>query len=206
MAGEEKTCYKVTAVIDGKAVNGYVLGAGLRAVAEFEKQRAVPFETPRIAAPAAVAAKVPAAGDPPTAEQRPLLPAFGNISGRDLKGRPVNLSGLTGKLLLVCFWSPHSKESLREAVLVTRLVGQYRQQGLNALTVSLSGDRELMGEAIEPVTLPTVFNGSEIAQSYGITYDSIPKTYVLNERREILASGLRGKELENRVRSLMSGR
>jgi hypothetical protein len=206
MAGEEKTCYSITAVIDGKAVSGYVLGAELKAVAEFEKQRAVPLEAPRAAASPVVAAKVASASNPLPVEPRPVLPVFGSISGRDLRGRPVSLNGLSGKVILVCFWSPHSAESLREAILVTRLAGQFRQLGVNALAVSLSGDRQLMGEALEAITVPTVFNGSDIAAKFGVTFESLPRTYILNERHEILASGLRGKELENRVRVLATGR
>jgi hypothetical protein len=206
MAGGENTCYHVTAVINGKPVDGYVLGASLKAVAEFEKERARP-----IAAPPAPATVIPAAaaattGIPPAVAPQQLLPVFGNFSGRSLNGKPVSLSGTTGKLILVCFWSPQNTPSLREAILVTRLVGRFRQQGVNAVTVSLSGNRELMGESLDAVTVPTVFNGSEIGRSYGVSYDSLPRTYILNDRHEILASGLRGKELENRVRSLATGR
>jgi hypothetical protein len=205
MAGGENTCYKVTAVVNGKSVNGYVLGAGLKAVAEFEKERAKPIAA--LPAPASVVPVAASATTIPTAtaEQRPALPMFGNISGRSLKGKPVSLSGLNGKVILVCFWSPRNTASLREAILVTRLVGQFRQE-VSALTVSLSGDRELMGESLDAVTIPTVFNGYEIGRSHGVGYDNLPRTYILNEKHEILASGLHGKELENRVRNLATGR
>ena len=38
-AGYEKPCYAVTAIIDGKAVRGYVQGTGLAAVAEYQRQQ-----------------------------------------------------------------------------------------------------------------------------------------------------------------------
>ncbi len=40
VAGYAKTCYAVTAVVGGKPVKGYVLGSGLPAIAEFERERA----------------------------------------------------------------------------------------------------------------------------------------------------------------------
>jgi hypothetical protein len=206
LAQAPQTCYAVTAQVEGKPVKGYVLGSGLKAVADFENARPIPV--PVVAAPVAPpsVAAIPEPKNPPVATQPSGLPVFADFSGRSLNGKPVALSAAKGKVILVCFWSPQNSESVREAILVTRLVGQLRQQGVNAVTVGLSSDRELMGEAAEAIVVPTVFNGHEIAARSGITFEALPRTYVLNEKHEILESGLHGKPLENRVRSLASGK
>jgi hypothetical protein len=209
LAQAPQTCYAVTAEVEGKPVKGYVLGPGLKAIADFESGRPIPVApvaavpTPAVAA-APLVAPVPAPKNPPAPTQ-PAGPVFADFSGRDLKGKPVALSAVKGKVILVCFWSPHNTDSLYEASLVTSLVGQLRKQGVNAVAVGLSADRELMEEAAEAIMVPSVFNGYDIAASRGVTFESLPRTYILNERHEILASGLHGKQLENRVRSLASG-
>jgi hypothetical protein len=210
LAQAPQTCYAVTAEVEGKPVKGYVLGPGLKAIADFENARPIPVApaaavpAPAVAAPSLVAA-VPAVKNPAPA-QPSGLPVFADFSGRDLHGKPVGLSAVKGKVILVCFWSPHNTDSLHEATLVTRLVGQLRQQGVNAVTVGLSADRELMGEAAEAIVVPSIFNGYEIAARSGVTFEALPRTYILNEKHEILASGLHGQQLENRVRSLASGK
>jgi hypothetical protein len=63
-----------------------------------------------------------------------------------------------------------------------------------------------MGEAVEAITIPTLFNASDVASKFGIDFEALPRTYILNADHEILSSGLHGKELESRLKSLAAER
>jgi peroxiredoxin len=203
VAGNEKTCYSVSVVIDGKPVNGYVQGNELRAVAEFERRR--------MAAAAAIVNVAPAEAEataPSVPTEKPHYPPFGDFSGVDMKGRRVSVHGLKGKVNLVCFWSPRHSQSSRELLAVNALYGQFAKQGMDALAVSLSSERAALLDALDDYHLgfPNLPNGFNIAARYNIDYDTLPRTYVLNENFEVVASGLHGKALEDLVKKLAAGK
>jgi peroxiredoxin len=189
----------VTAVIDGKPIKGYILGKTLPAVLEFERQRSA-------AAPVGDAPPPPKAADP-VQPPRPRLPVFEDFSATDMKGRLVSLDGLKGKMILVCFWSTQNDASQKELITTTGLFGKFRGKGLNALAISLDANRVRNADSLEDfgVTFPNVPGGFAIASRHNVSSDTIPQTFILNDRHEILASGLHGKELESTVQKLMKG-
>jgi hypothetical protein len=199
VAGEVQTCYGVTAVIDGRTVKGYVLDKTFPAVLDFERQRSA-------ASPVGDAPPPVKAADPVIQPPRPRLPVFADFSARDLKGNPISLSGMKGKVILVCFWAPQNGPSTRELIQDYRLFDQFRRQGLDAVAISLSSNREEINDVLEEgIGLRTIPNDYELGSRYGVSYEALPKTYILNDRHEILAAGLHGKELESTVRRLMKG-
>ena len=203
VAGNAKTCYSVSVVIDGKPVKGYVQGNELTAVAEFERRRMAVAAAIVNVAPAGPEATAPSA--PP---EKPHYPPFGNFSAVDMKGRPVSVHGLKGKVNLICFWSPRHSQSSRELLTVNLLYSQFAKQGVDALAVSLSGERAALLDALDDFHLgfPNLPNGYNIAARYNIDYDTLPRTYVLNENFEVVASGLHGKALEDLVKKLAAGK
>jgi peroxiredoxin len=204
MAGNEKTCYSITAVVDGKSVNGYVEGNDLAAVAEFERQRALAARAiASVAPPAAETRPVPA-----SVAETPHYPPFRDFSGRDMKGQPVSAHSLKGKVNLVCFWSPSNAASSRELLLVNRLYAQFKTKGVEVVAVTLSGDRGQLQDTLEDYHLGfrNVPNGYDIAARYNISYETLPVTYVLNENFEVVASGLHARALEDLVKKLIGAK
>ena len=206
VAGYAKTCYAVTAAVDGKSVKGYVLGNDLAAVADFERERAAVAASIADVAPAPVAAPAiaPVPKAPPV--EKPHYPPFRDFSALDMKGKPASAHSLKGKVNLVVFWSPTSKVSYADILAVVRLYGQFKGQGLDALSVSLSANNSALRDTVDDFHpgFRTVPNGMDIAGSYGINYDNLPRTYVLNENIEVIASGLHGKALEDLVKKLVA--
>jgi hypothetical protein len=207
VAGYAKTCYAVTATVGGKPVKGYVLGNGLPAIADFERERAAVAAASIVdvaPAPAAAAAAAPAPKAP--AVEKPHYPPFANFSALDSKGRAVSVRGMKGKINLVCFWSVNKAEASRELLLVNRLYSQYRQQGVDALAVHFSGDSPQLRDTLEDYHLGfrSVVNGFDTASKYGLDYQALPRTYVLNENFEVIASGLHAKALEDLVKKLVT--
>lgn len=206
VAGYAKTCYAVTATVNGKPVQGYVQGDGLEAVAEFERQRKAVAASIVDVAPAPVAAPAVAPVAKAQAVEKPHYPPFRDFSGLDTKGRAVSAHSLRGKVNLVVFWSPSNPSSSRELLLVSRLFAQLQKQGVDALAVSLSGNTPQLHDTLDDYQLKfrIVPNGSAIAASLNIDFDSIPRTYILNENLEVVASGLHNKALEDQVKKLVA--
>jgi peroxiredoxin len=206
VAGDETVCYAVTAVVDGKPVDGYVQGDGLGAVAEFERRRATAAAVVN-AAPAAAPAPDTGNGTaaPSIPHEKHHYPPFKDFSATDMNGRPVSVHSLRGKVNLVCFWSPRDQDSSRELLVVTRLYGQFKQQGVDALAVSVSGDLATIKDALDDYRLGfrNVPSGSDIAARYNIDYETVPRTYVLNENFEVVASELHNEMLEDLVKELV---
>jgi hypothetical protein len=202
MAGSDKPCYAVTAMVDGKPLRGYVHGNQLDAVGEYERQRA--------AAAASIAPVVPSTpATPPPASipvERPHYPPFGDFSALDMKGKGVSVHSLKGKVILVCFWSPTSKASFADLLAAVRLYGQFKQHGVDALSVSLSGNSPALRDTLEDIRpgFRNIPNGLDIATRYNVYYENLPKTYVLNENFEVIASGLHGKAIEDLVKKLLA--
>jgi hypothetical protein len=205
IAGGAQACYAVTATVNGKPVRGYVLGNGLKAIAEFERQRAAAAVVQEALPPAAPETAV-ATPPPPPPVEKPHYPPFANFSAPDMKGRAVSVHGMKGKINLVCFWSPGNANSARELLLVAGLQGEFHQQGVDALAISLSGKTRELVESLDDYHLkfPNVPGGTDIAARYNIDYTVLPRTYVLNENFEIIASGLHNKALENLVKKLLT--
>jgi AhpC/TSA family len=201
-AGEAQTCYTVNARIGGQDVVGYVLGDALPAVKEFDRERTV---IPPPALPVAAVASTAAVAPAPT----PRQPAqhfrkFGNFSATDVRNRPVSLSS-QAKLILVCFWSPNNQESSRELIVVSRLYGQLHKQGLDAVGISLDLSRaEILDSMVDfSVAFPNIADHYGLAGREGVSFDTLPATFILNQQHEVVASGLHKANLESTVLRLM---
>lgn len=196
-AGESQICYAVTARIGGRDVAGYVLGQALPAIVEFESKRkeASKPDPPPMSAPAPAAAS--------------RLRTFRNFSGLDvIKNRPFELSGLNGKIILICFWSPRFPESERELIAVSRLVSQFGGHGLQAVGVSLDIQRLELLDSLDDsgARFPNVPDTNGLADREGVSVQALPYTFILNQRHEVVASGLHGTTLETTVQNLLRER
>jgi AhpC/TSA family len=206
VAGNAKTCYAVTAQVEGKPVRGYVQGNDLIAVADFERQRAAVAASMVTAAPAETAPTAAAAVAPKV--EKPHYPPFANFSALDMKGKAVSVRGMKGKVNLVCFWAAGNKSSIQELVAVSHLYGQFLKQGVDVLAVNLSGDSPQFRDTVDDFHsgFRIIPNGRDIAARYNIDYEDLPRTYVLNENFEVVASGLHGKALEDLVKKMVAER
>jgi len=209
ITGYATVCYAVTVIVDGKPARGYLRDNDVAAVAEFERRRAA-------TAASVVHANADVTDGPGTlGAETPLIPAkelryppFQDFSARDTKGRPVSVHSLRGKVNLVCFWSPRHQDASRELLVVSRLYGQFKKEGLDALAISLSGDRAVLQDALDDFQLGfrNVPNGYDLAARYKIDYETLPRTYVLNGKLEVITSGLHGKALEDLVKKLLTAK
>jgi hypothetical protein len=199
LAGAGQTCYSVTLMSSRTPVHGYVLGDGLGAIAAFVRQRS---------ASASVDPAPPALARAPTQEQAKSAPAapryFEDLDAPDVYDRPLHLATVKGNYILVHFWSSRGKASRGDLSLVQNLLDTYGKRGLAVVGISLDQDRAKVAEFMEDggILWPVYLDRRGVARRYGVSPEALPASILLNGRREIIGSNLRGQELRKTVASL----
>jgi hypothetical protein len=199
LAGAGPTCYSVTLLANGTPNHGYVLGGNLAAIAAFERQRnAATSLDPAPAGPARA----------PSQEQAKPAPAapryFEDLDAPDVYDRPLHLAAVKGNYILVHFWSSRGKASRGDLSLIQNLLDTYSKRGLAVVGISLDQDRAKVAEFLEDggILWPVYLDRRGVARRYGVSPESLPASILLNGRREIIGSNLRGQELRKTVASL----
>ncbi len=128
---------------------------------------------------------------------------FPDFKETDLNGKPLSISGLKGKVVLVDFWATWCGPCITELPHVKKAYEKYSKDGFEIVGVSLDQDKDTLTKflAKEKMTWPQFFDGkgwqNKVSTSYGI--NSIPATFLLDKDGKILAKGLRGDALEAAV-------
>lgn len=124
----------------------------------------------------------------------------------DPEGKPVPLSSLRGKVVMIDFWASWCGPCRQENPNVVKLYQQYHDKGFEILGVSLDRTKEEWVKAIQDDQLTWLhvsdlqFWQSSAAGLYGV--NSIPQTYLLDKEGKIIAKGLRSKELAAKLAEL----
>jgi peroxiredoxin len=210
ITGVEQTCYEVVIRQDGKQITGYVLGEGLPAVEAFIRQREnaamASFEGQDWwARLAASQVKSVTKRDPAAANGKPdMAGVFENFSARDTTGKNISLSGLGGRVTLVTFWAPGSSASIHQLVSIVPLYNEYKRSGLRAIGISADSNASHALAALDDIILgwPQIPDRTGLTKQYGAN-PRTGTTLVLDGSHHIVAAGLTGAELEQKVRDLL---
>ena len=128
-------------------------------------------------------------------------------------GDIVSLYDIRGKVTIIDFWAAWCGPCRRENPNVVKIYNKYHADGLEIIGVSLDG-RQGQGNAkqdwiraIEQDGLPwhQISNIAGFKDGIARTFNvrSIPATFILNEKGEIVAKNLRGAQLEAKVKELL---
>ena len=121
--------------------------------------------------------------------------------------KDLALTSLRGKVVLVDFWASWCAPCRKELPNVNRAYEKYKNKGFEILGVSLDKDRDAWIEAIsrEGLTWPQVsdlkFWQSEAVQVYAI--QSIPYTVLIDKEGKIIATDLRGADLDKKLSEVL---
>lgn len=124
----------------------------------------------------------------------------------DVNGEVISLSSLRGKYVLIDFWAAWCRPCREENPNVVRVYNTYKDKNFEILGVSLDRNKEAWIKAINDDKLPWLhisdlkYFGSEAAATYGI--EAIPATYLIGPDGKILAKGLRGPSLEQKLKEI----
>lgn len=135
---------------------------------------------------------------------------FVEIKGEDPNGNTIALSDYAGKgkYVLIDFWASWCSPCRKDMPELVKLYGQYKNKGLEIVGVSLDRDKEswLAGLNSMKMTWPQItdlkFWEAQGAQDYAVR--SIPHTVLIDKDGTIIARGLRGEELADKLAELMN--
>jgi thiol-disulfide isomerase/thioredoxin len=122
-------------------------------------------------------------------------------------GKPMKLSQLRGKVVLLDFWASWCGPCRRENPHVVQTYKHYNPKGFEVFSVSLDNNGDNWKRAIKEDNLIWPYHVSDLrgwqssaAKLYGVS--SIPFTILLDKEGRIIAKNLRGQQLEQRLRKI----
>ena len=130
-----------------------------------------------------------------------------NFSGPTPEGKTISLKESLGKVTIIDFWASWCGPCRAENPNVVALYKEFHPKGLNIIGVSLDKDAAKWKDAIakDGLTWPHVSNlkfwDDPIAKQYNV--QSIPATFILDAKGNIVAKDLRGDELRAKVAALL---
>ncbi len=129
-----------------------------------------------------------------------------NFPGLD--GKNVSLNSLKGNVVLLDFWASWCGPCRKENPNVVKLYNQYKDKGFTVYSYSLDQDKNKWANAIQKDGLIWPNHVSDLkgwnaagGAIYGV--NSIPQTYLIGADGKIIAVGLRGVELENKLKEIL---
>jgi len=129
-----------------------------------------------------------------------------DIKLNDPYGKEFALSSLRGKIVMIDFWASWCAPCRKENPKVVALYNKYHDKGFDILGVSLDNNREKWLGAINADKL-TWYHVSDLLQwntpllkTYN--FESIPHTVLLDKEGKIIATKLRGEDLEAKLKEI----
>lgn len=124
------------------------------------------------------------------------------------EGKILNLSSLKGKIVLLVFWAAWSPPSRAENPNLVAIYKKFHSKGFEIFQVSLDYDQDAWLQAIKDDSL-TWFHvtdleywNSKVVSLYGIK--RVPANFLLDRNGEIIASDLRGSELNRKLEEIFN--
>lgn len=130
-----------------------------------------------------------------------------DLSMEDINGKTIKISDFKGKYVLVDFWASWCKPCRMENPNVVKAFQKYKDRNFTVLGVSLDKDKDAWVEAIknDELTWPHMSDLKfwESAAVPAYQFDGIPFNVLLDPTGKIIAYGLRGDDLQQKLDQLL---
>jgi thiol-disulfide isomerase/thioredoxin len=130
------------------------------------------------------------------------------INVKDLNGKTISTAKLKGKVILIDFWATWCAPCRVEMPNVIKLYKKYNSKGFEIVGISLDKDRKSLDKYLATYNMvwPQYFDGNGWQNSVASQYKvrSIPATYLVDRKGKIRYKSVRGKQLEEAVKKLLS--
>ena len=121
-----------------------------------------------------------------------------------INGKNIKLSSLRGNIVLIDFWASWCKPCRMENPELIKLYKEFHKKGFEIYSVSLDQDKSSWENAIKKDSTGAWVHVSDLkywnsaaAALYGV--QAIPFTVLIDKKGKIIAKGLRGKEIEQKL-------
>lgn len=129
-----------------------------------------------------------------------------DIEQNDVDGKPIKLSSLRGKYILLDFWASWCGPCRGENPNVVAAFQKYKDKGFTVFGVSLDNNKTNWLQAIitDQLTWTHVSDlqgwGNAAAQQYKV--QGIPQNFLIDPNGKIIAKNLRGEELHQKLKAI----
>lgn len=130
-----------------------------------------------------------------------------NLTMPDLNGKSISIQDFKGKFVLVDFWASWCGPCRQENPNVLAAFNKFKDKNFTILGVSLDQEKADWQKAVTKDNLTwshmsdLKYWQSEAVKAYG--FDGIPFNVLLDPTGKIIASGLRGEDLENKLAEVL---
>lgn len=142
------------------------------------------------------------------AKINPIGSQISDFTQADTAGRPVKISSLRGKYVLIDFWASWCRPCRMENPNVVAAFNKYHEKNFTVLGVSLDQARDAWLNAIhmDGLTWTHVSDlkgwGNQVASLFKVT--SIPQNILIDPKGKIIGKNLRGEALNDKLNSIFN--
>lgn len=130
------------------------------------------------------------------------------INVPDTAGEMVDLSSLSGKVVLIDFWATNCPPCIEELPNIRRLYEKHRERGFEIIGVSLDGDESVVAAFTQRMQMPwrQIVNDSDVtALRENYLVRTIPTLMIVGPDGNIAQFDVRGRDLQQSIEKLLAG-
>ena len=148
----------------------------------------------------------PTENSPTYTPKETVYPLADNLYAQETSGNYINLYQFKGKPVLLVFWAPYDRYSVKSLRILQEFEKKYGKKGLQVIAVAIDTPEDVRQfvEANKNFTFIIAVGQKYLARDYGIW--GLPTFYVLDKDlgvRKILSGYVNKKTLEKEVKSTL---